>query len=68
METWLNKDKDNVQLAGLSMYKQERSASSGKIRGGGECFFVNKDWWAISYIREVSKFCSSKLEYLMISC
>jgi hypothetical protein len=51
LESWMNKDMDNIQLAGVSMPWQDRTAASGKIRGGGTCFFVNKDWCAISNIK-----------------
>ena len=37
-ETWLNEDKDNIELAGFSMHRQNRDATSGKTRGGGVCF------------------------------
>lgn len=40
-ETWLDKDMDNIQLASFSMHRQDRRAASGKLKGGGVCFFVN---------------------------
>ena len=40
-ESWLNDDMDNIELAGFSIHRQNRDATSGKTRGGGECLFVN---------------------------
>jgi hypothetical protein len=36
-EMWLNKETDNIELAGFSMHWQNRDATSGKTRGGGVC-------------------------------
>ena len=40
--------------------------ASGKTRGGGLCIFVNNSCCTI--FKEVSRFCSPGVEYLMISC
>ena len=56
---------DNIEMAGFSMYWQDRAAMSGKTRGGGVCLFVNNCWCAIE---EVSRYCLPEVEYLMISC
>jgi hypothetical protein len=34
-ETWLNDDTINIQLAGYTLYRQDRTVASGKTRGGG---------------------------------
>ena len=34
-EVWLNDDPINIQLAGYTVYRQDRTAASGKTRGGG---------------------------------
>ena len=57
-ESLLNNDMDNVQLAGFSVHRQDRTATSGKTRGGGVCLFVNNSWCAMSNIKEVSRFCA----------
>ena len=31
----------NMQLMGFMLHRQERTAASGKTRGGGLCIFVN---------------------------
>jgi hypothetical protein len=66
-ELWLNDD-INIQLAGYTLYRQDRSAVSGNTRGCGLCIFViyNNSWCTIS--KEVLRFCSPEVEYLMISC
>ena len=48
------------------MYQQDRTAASGKTRGGGLCIFVNNSWCKIS--KEVSSYCSPEVEFLMIRC
>ena len=53
---------NNVQLAGYTLYRQDRTAASGKARGGGLCIFVNNSWCTKS--KEVSRFCSPEIEYL----
>jgi hypothetical protein len=49
---------ENVNLAGFSIHRLDRTAGSEKLRGEGVCTFVNNSWCAISIIKEVSKFCS----------
>jgi ribosome assembly protein 1 len=67
-EPLLNDDTDHIQLTGFSMHRQERTTTSGKTRSGGVCLFVNNGWCAMSNIKEVSRYCSSEVEYRMISC
>ena len=67
-ESWLKDDMNNIQLAGFSVHQQYRTAASSKNRGGGLCLFVNNSWFAKSNIKEVSRFCSPEVDYLMISC
>jgi hypothetical protein len=47
------------------LYTVDRTAASGKTRGGVLCIFVNNSWCTIS--KEVSRFCSPKVGYLMIA-
>ena len=65
-ESWLNYNIINIQLAGFRLNRQARTAASGKSRGGRLCIFVNNSLCTIS--KEVSRFCSPEVEYLMISC
>lgn len=48
------------------MYRQDRTGASGKTRGAGLCIFGNNNRCTIS--KEVSRFCSPEVEFLMISC
>jgi arginine/ornithine N-succinyltransferase beta subunit len=50
-ELWLNDDTDNIELAEFSMHRQDREATSGKMRGksvylsmtaGVQCLILNK--------------------------
>ena len=59
MESWLNDDTVNIQVAGYTLYRQDRTAASGKTRGGGLCIFVNNNWCTIS--KEVSSYCGLHL-------
>ena len=65
-ELWLNDDTNNIHLTGYTLYRQDRTAASGKTRGDGLCIFVNNSWCTIS--KEVSRFYSPEVEYLMINC
>jgi hypothetical protein len=57
---------NNIQLAGYKLYLQDRTAASGKTRGGSLCILLNNSWCTIS--KDVSRFCSPEVEYLMITC
>ena len=61
-ELWLNDDMD-IQLPGYTLHRQDRTAHSGKTRGGGLCIFVNNSWCT-----KVSRFCSPEVEYIVINC
>ena len=50
------------------MHWQNREATSGKMRGGGVCLFVNNSWCTTSNINEVSRYRLPEVEYLVISC
>ena len=59
---------DNIEQAGFSVYRQDRVATSGKTRGGGVCLFVNNCWCTMSNVKEVLRYWSHEVEYLMITC
>ena len=67
-ESWLNNDTDNIELAGFSIHRQNREATSGKTRSRGVSLFVNNSWCMMSNIKEVLRYCSPEVEYLKISC
>ena len=56
----------DIQLAGYTLHRQDRPAHSSKTRVGGLCIFVNNSWCTKS--KEVSRFCSPEVEYIMINC
>ena len=60
-ESWLNDDTDNIHLAGFSVHWQDRTAMSGKTRGGSVCLFVNNSWCTMYNIKEVSRYCSPEV-------
>ena len=62
----MNNDIKNIELAGYTLHRQDRTAASGKTQGGGQYIYVNNSWYTIS--KEVSKFCWPEIEYLMITC
>ena len=66
-ETCLNDDTDNIELAGFPVYRQDREATYDNTRGG-VCLFVNNSFCVMSNIKEVSRYCSPEVEYLMIRC
>ena len=57
-ESWLNDDTENIELAVFSVHRQDRAATSGVMKGGGVCLFVNNCRCAMSNIKEVSRYCS----------
>ena len=65
-KSWLNDDIINIQLTGYMLYRQDRTLPAGKTRGCGLCICVNNSCCTIS--KEVLRFCSPEVEYLMISC
>ena len=67
-EKWLNEETGNIELVEFSMHWQTRDTTSGKTRGWVVCLFVNNSWCVLSNIKEVLRYCSPEIEYLMISC
>ena len=63
MESWLNDDMD-IQLAGYTLHRQDRTALSGKTTGGGLCIFVTS--WCMKF-EDVSRLCSPDVEYIVIN-
>lgn len=45
-ETWLNQNITDaaLQLDGLTLYRADRAASSGKLSGGGLAVYINNSW------------------------
>ncbi|KAK0152118.1 hypothetical protein N1851_006483 [Merluccius polli] len=66
-ETWLNPSvPDNaINLAERNIFRADRTADSGKSKGGGLCIYVNNAWCTNSSI--IESHCSENAEYLMYS-
>ncbi|XDV25252.1 hypothetical protein PO909_029198 [Leuciscus waleckii] len=67
-ETWLDNAVPDaaIELAGRSVYRADRTADSGKNKGGGVCIYINNDWCiSVDIIRS---HCSLDIEYLSLKC
>ena len=67
-ETWLDGNIPDaaVELAGRSLHRADRSAASGKSRGGCLALYVHNSWCTATHT--VGTFCSPDLEYLAVKC
>ncbi|XP_078255867.1 uncharacterized protein LOC144593736 isoform X2 [Rhinoraja longicauda] len=67
-ETWLTPASLNctIQPEGFSLHRMDRTASTGKVNGGGVCFLINSTWCSDVVVLETS--CSPALEYLTVKC
>ncbi|KAL6481971.1 hypothetical protein MHYP_G00100510 [Metynnis hypsauchen] len=67
-ETWLSDSTPDsaIQLETHSVHRGERTAPSGKNKGGGVCIYVNNRW--CTDVKTVGKHCSADLELLMVKC
>ncbi|KAK1804161.1 hypothetical protein P4O66_020205, partial [Electrophorus voltai] len=64
-ESWLNPvvPSHAIQLAKLfSVYRLDRMADSGKLRGGGVCVMVNNSWCNNANVVTLARSCSPNLE------
>uniref|UniRef100_A0A670JPL4 Reverse transcriptase domain-containing protein n=1 Tax=Podarcis muralis TaxID=64176 RepID=A0A670JPL4_PODMU len=68
LETWLDPSfpQGLLQLEGRSVIRADRTAESGKSRGGGICVYINNNW--SSDIKQMDTHCSPDLEYLVVKC
>lgn len=66
-KTWLHMQIPNatVQLAGCTIYWQERNRDSGKRRRGGLCIYVHNEWCKSNII---DRYCSPDLDVMSIIC
>ncbi len=68
-ETWLNDAIPNsvLHLPNFQLIRADRDAeSTGKLRGGGTCFYINERW--CTDVTVLKKMCCSDLETLFINC
>ena len=66
VETWLVPEISDTAVtpSGFSIYRQDRTADSGKHRGGGVCVMVNFSW--ATDIAVLASHCSPVLELLTV--
>ncbi len=70
METWLNDviPDSMLHLPNVQLIRADRDAeSTGKLRCGGTCFYINERWWCTD-VTVLKKMCCSDLETLFINC
>ncbi|XP_076732560.1 uncharacterized protein LOC143413418 [Maylandia zebra] len=68
-ESWLSENipDSTLKLEGFHLLRADRQASlSGKTKGGGVCFYINRGW--CTDVTVIAQHCSSSLEYLFIHC
>uniref|UniRef100_A0A3B3I9A9 Reverse transcriptase domain-containing protein n=1 Tax=Oryzias latipes TaxID=8090 RepID=A0A3B3I9A9_ORYLA len=67
-ETWLDNNTPNaaVELADRSLFRADRTADSGKGRGGGLALYIHNSWCAATHI--IGTHCTPDLEYLAVKC
>ncbi|KAM7373781.1 hypothetical protein PAMA_022061 [Pampus argenteus] len=67
-ETWLHQGIPDsaIELAGRTVQRHDRTADSGKRKGGGLCMYVNISWCTNTVITD--RHCSPDIEYLTIKC
>ena len=69
METWLTPDYPDsaLQPPGYAVYRYDRNSYiTGKSRGGGVCFLINKNW--CTDICMISQGSTPNLEFITIKC
>lgn len=55
-----------MELAGRSLYSVDRTADSGKSRGGGVCAYIHNSWCTDTIV--IERHCFLDLEFLMLKC
>uniref|UniRef100_A0A3B1IGL0 Reverse transcriptase domain-containing protein n=1 Tax=Astyanax mexicanus TaxID=7994 RepID=A0A3B1IGL0_ASTMX len=68
-ETWLSEliPDNGLHLPEFCLHRADRQKElSGKMKGGGICFYINKGW--CTDVTVVSKYCSPNLESLFLNC
>ncbi len=65
---WLNNNipDEAIELEGCSVYRVDRTAASGKSKGGGVCIYVHNNWCSATSV--VGTYRSPDLEYLAVKC
>lgn len=66
-ETWFDCDDTNISLDNFTLYRGDRTAESGKQRGGGVCLFVNKRYCHPNHVQVTQDTCTPDVEILSAS-
>ncbi len=70
-ETWMSAmvPDSAIELTGFSVHRSDRTKElTGKIRGGGVCFYINNLWCDERNIHSIKSFCSPDLEFHTLLC
>ncbi len=70
-ETWMSAmvPDSAIELTGFSVHRSDRTKElTGKIRGGGVCFYINNSWCDERNIHSIKSFCSPDLEFHTLLC
>lgn len=67
-ETWLDYTTPDaaIELAGLTVYRADRTADSGKKIGGGLCIYTNNSWCTNTIV--VERCCCPDVEFMLLKC
>uniref|UniRef100_A0A665UD53 Reverse transcriptase domain-containing protein n=1 Tax=Echeneis naucrates TaxID=173247 RepID=A0A665UD53_ECHNA len=67
-ESWLDHNIPDaaIQLAGRAVYRADRTANSGKSKGGGLCVYIDNRWCTNVTVKDTH--CSPDIEYMMLQC
>ncbi len=68
IETWLDSAISDIviDLQDHTVYWVDRTADSGKSKGGGVCIYVSNAWCTSTDIMKMH--CSPDIEYLILKC
>ncbi len=70
-ETWMSAmvPDSAIELTGFSVLRSDRMKGlTGKIRGGGVCFYINNSWCDEKNLHYIKSFYSPDLEFHMLLC
>ncbi|RUS86773.1 hypothetical protein EGW08_005433 [Elysia chlorotica] len=68
-ETWFTENcpDSGINIDGFSVYRSDRTAESGKTRGGGVCAYINNKWCNNNNTHVTERTCTQDMEVLSLS-
>ncbi|RUS82612.1 hypothetical protein EGW08_009640 [Elysia chlorotica] len=68
-ETWFTENcpDSGINIDGFSVYRSDRTAESGKTRGGGVCAYINNKWCNNNNTHVTERTCTPDIEVLSLS-